>query len=46
MQRRQHKLLGYNIDLFSTDEAMNYVNTLIDSSSSSHIVTINPEIIS
>lgn len=45
MQRRQHKLLGYNIDLFSTDEAMNYVNTLIDSSSSSHIVTINPEII-
>ena len=45
MQRRQHKLLGYNIDLFNMDEAMNYVNTLIDSSSSSHIVTINPEII-
>jgi len=45
MQRRQYKLLGYNIDLFSIQEAMDYANALIDSSSSSHIVTINPEII-
>lgn len=45
MQRKQHKLLGYNIDLFSMSEAMEYANYLIDNSSCSHIVTINPEII-
>ena len=45
MQRRQKNLLGYNIDLFSVDEALDYSNSLIDSAKSSHIVTINPEII-
>ena len=45
MQRKQHKLLGFNIDLFNMAEAIDYVNNLIDSSSSSHVVTINPEII-
>lgn len=45
MQRKQKKLLGYNIDLFNMTEAMNYVDSLIDGASSSHIVTINPEII-
>ena len=45
MQRRKYKLLGYDIDLFSMSEAMDYVNSLIDSSMSSHIITINPEII-
>ncbi|MBR1680691.1 WecB/TagA/CpsF family glycosyltransferase [bacterium] len=45
MQRRQQKLLGYNIDLFNMQEAKEYVNSLIDAASSSHIVTINPEII-
>lgn len=45
MQRKQHKLLGYNVDLFNISEAMEYANKLIDGTSSSHIVTINPEII-
>ena len=45
MQRHQYKLLGYNIDLFNANEALDYVNFLIDASFSSHIVTINPEII-
>lgn len=45
MERKQYKLLGYNIDLFSMPEALDYANKLIDSAKSSHIVTINPEII-
>ena len=45
MQRKQYKLLGYNVDLFNVSEAMEYANKLIDGASSSHIVTINPEII-
>lgn len=45
MQRRQKNLLGYNIDLFNVEEALDYSNSLIDSAKSSHIVTINPEII-
>ncbi|MGN0018017.1 MAG: WecB/TagA/CpsF family glycosyltransferase [Candidatus Gastranaerophilaceae bacterium] len=44
MERKQHKLLGYNIDLFNSKEAMEYANLLIDSEKSSHVVTINPEI--
>lgn len=44
MERKQYKLLGYNIDLFSANEALDYANSLIDSAKSSHIVTINPEI--
>lgn len=44
MERKQYKLLGYNIDLFSMSEAMEYANKLIDEAKSSHIVTINPEI--
>jgi len=45
MQRHQYKLLGYNIDLFNLNEALDYANSLIDNAKSSHIVTINPEII-
>ena len=45
MERKKYKLLGYNIDLFNAEEAMKYTNQLIDSEKSSHIVTINPEII-
>lgn len=44
MERKQYKLLGYNIDLFTMAEAMEYANKLIDENKSSHIVTINPEI--
>ena len=44
MDRKIKKLLGYKIDLFNEAEALNYANSLIDSAKSSHIVTINPEI--
>ncbi len=45
MERKQYKLLGYNIDLFDMQSALNYAKSLIDGANSSHIVTINPEII-
>lgn len=45
MERKTVKLLDFPIDTFSKKEAFNYAKTLLDSSKSSHIVTINPEII-
>ncbi len=45
MERRQKKMLGFNIDLFSIDEALEYSKFLIENSKGSHIVTINPEMI-
>lgn len=46
MERKTVKLLGFDIDTFSFEEALNYVKQrLLDNERSSHIVTINPEII-
>jgi len=45
MQNKRFKLLGYNIDVLNKQEALDYVNILVDSQASSQIVTINPEII-
>ena len=45
MSNKKYKLLGYDIDILSEKEALEKANALIDASSSSHIVTINPEII-
>ncbi|MBQ3311442.1 WecB/TagA/CpsF family glycosyltransferase [bacterium] len=45
MERKQFKLLGFDIDLFNSKEAIDYVNNLIDGVNSSHIVTLNPEMI-
>ena len=45
MQNKRFKLLGYDIDILNFSEALDYTNVLIDSSKSSHIVTLNPEII-
>ncbi|MBR1908650.1 WecB/TagA/CpsF family glycosyltransferase [bacterium] len=45
MERKTVNLLNFPIDTFSKDEAFNYAKTLLDSAKSSHIVTINPEII-
>ena len=45
MERKTVNLLNFPIDTFNKDDAFNYAKTLLDSSKSSHIVTINPEII-
>ncbi len=45
MQNKRFKLLGYDIDILNFKEALDYTNVLIDACKSSHIVTINPEII-
>lgn len=45
MERRQKKMLGFNIDLFNIEEALEYSKFLIENSKGSHIVTINPEMI-
>lgn len=45
MERKTVNLLNFPIDTFSKDEAFSYAKTLLDNSKSSHIVTINPEII-
>ena len=45
MERKQTKILGHNVDLFSFEDAINYTNYLLDSNYSAHVVTINPEMI-
>lgn len=45
MERKTVNLLSFPIDTFNTEDAFTYAKTLLDSSKSSHIVTINPEII-
>lgn len=45
MERNTSTLLGFDIDTFTFGESLNYAKKLFDSSKSSHIVTINPEII-
>lgn len=45
MERKLFKLLGFNIDIFNMEESINWAKHLIDSNKSSHIITINPEII-
>ena len=45
MERKTVNLLNFPIDTFSSDDAFKYAKTLLDGSKSSHIVTINPEII-
>ena len=45
MERKQVKVLGYNIDLFNFEEATDYTKYLLDSQYSAQVVTINPEMI-
>lgn len=45
MQRRLAKILGFNVDLFSFSEAIQYVENKFDVNESAHVVTINPEMI-
>ncbi len=45
MERKTVNLLNFPIDTFSKEEAFGYAKALLDNSKSTHIVTINPEII-
>ena len=45
MIKKRQKVLGYEIDLFSFNEAIEYTFENINNEVSTHIVTINPEII-
>lgn len=45
MERKQLKVLGYNVDLFSFEDSINYTKYLLESEYSVHVITINPEII-
>ena len=45
MERKQVKVLGYSVDLFGFDEAIDYTKYLLDSGYSAQVVTINPEMI-
>lgn len=45
MQRKTHKVLGYDVDLMSFKEALEFVETKINNNEGLHVVTINPEII-
>ena len=45
MQRKTHKVLGYDVDLMSFKEALEFVETKINKDEGLHVVTINPEII-
>lgn len=45
MERKQKQILGFNVDLFSRREALNYIKEKMADSQGVHVVTINPEII-
>lgn len=45
MERKKTKLLGFNIDTFDFEGAVNYVKSFFDEQRGGHIVTINPEMI-
>lgn len=45
MERKRTKLLGFNIDAFDFESALDYAKNLIGSKKGGQIVTINPEMI-
>lgn len=45
MQRNTKKLLGFNVDSFTFDGALEYATDLIEEKKGGHIITINPEMI-
>lgn len=45
MERKQAKILGYNVDLFSFKDALTYIEEKMDNSVGAQVVTINPEMI-
>ncbi len=45
MERKTHKVLGYNVDLLTFNEAVEFVFDKIEKNEGMQIVTINPEMI-
>jgi N-acetylglucosaminyldiphosphoundecaprenol N-acetyl-beta-D-mannosaminyltransferase len=45
MERKKAKVQGYEIDLFTLDEALSHVARMIEGGQNAQIVTINPEMI-
>jgi N-acetylglucosaminyldiphosphoundecaprenol N-acetyl-beta-D-mannosaminyltransferase len=45
MERKTVKLLGFNIDTFDFETALNYAKDLLESKKGGQIITINPEMI-
>ena len=45
MERKQEQILGFNVDLFSFNDALRYLEEKMDNSVGAHVVTINPEMI-
>ena len=45
MERKQAKVLDYNVDLFSFEDALKYTKYLLEAEYNAHVVTINPEMI-
>ena len=43
--RKQSEILGFNVDIFSLEEALEYIEEFIKESKAAQVVTINPEII-
>lgn len=46
LQRKKEPILGFEVDLFPFDEALQYVNSHLSENKGMQIVTINPEMIS
>lgn len=45
LQTKKENILGFEVNLFSMDEALQYVNCCLKENKGLHIVTINPEMI-
>lgn len=45
LQRKKEPVLGFEVDLFSMEEALQFTNQCLQENNGLHIVTINPEMI-
>ena len=45
MERKQEKILGFGVDLFSLKDALSYIEEKMASGQTAQVVTINPEMI-
>ena len=46
LHRKKEPVLGFGVDLFTFEEALQYVHTCLKENTGMQIVTINPEMIS
>lgn len=45
MERKTEKVLGYDVDLMTFDDAVNFIENKIENKEGLHVITINPEFI-